>query len=153
MSSASMAIAGALLQLGVASLGHAASRQAGEIADGKPGLPLSIRAQTRGDLWASPAQDHLSFGARAAPARTSRLAPVGRFTVIDLLRGDTVCDGTRTDATGADVAVHGGRIAEVGNVTAQARRASSTWAGWCTGFVPVQTHHVAQSTGPRSARR
>jgi len=80
--------------------------------------------------------------------------PVGSFTVIDLvLRGDTVCDGTRTDATGADVAVHGDRIAEVRNVTAQARRASSTWDGWCTGFVPVQTHHVAQSTGPRSARR
>jgi len=127
----------------------------GRNRDGKPGLPLSIRAQTHGDLWASPAQDHPSFGARAAPARTSRLARRRQ------LHGDRsrppwrhrLRRNARTDATGADVAVHGGRIAEVGNVTAQARRASSTWAGWCTGFVPVQMHDVAQSTGARSARR
>src|SRR5262249_2063162 len=50
----------------------------------------------------------------------------------------------RTDATAADVAVHGGRIAVA---------AFSTWTRRCTGFVPVQTHYVAQITEARSLRR
>jgi N-acyl-D-amino-acid deacylase len=70
------------------------------------------------------------------------------FTVIDLvLRGGSVCDGTGAAARTADVAIDGGRIAEVGRVTAQARRVLDV-AGLVVapGFVDVHTHYDAQIT-------
>jgi N-acyl-D-aspartate/D-glutamate deacylase len=68
--------------------------------------------------------------------------------VIDLvLRGGSVCDGTGAPARTADVAIDGGRIAEVGRVTAQARRVLDV-AGLVVapGFVDVHTHYDAQIT-------
>jgi len=97
---------------------------------------------------------HLSVLAQHQRARrVSR--PVGSFTVIDLvLRSGTVCDGTRAP-TRPPPASRSTVLASRRSATSPHRLAapSSTWAGRCTGFVPVQTHYVAQSTGARSARR
>src|SRR5215831_9873741 len=68
--------------------------------------------------------------------------------VIDLLlRGGAVCDGTGAPARTADVAIDGGRIAEIGRVTAPARRVLDV-AGLVVapGFVDVHTHYDAQIT-------
>jgi N-acyl-D-aspartate/D-glutamate deacylase len=71
-----------------------------------------------------------------------------RFHVIDLvLRGGAVCDGTGTPARTADVAIDGGRITEIGRVTAPARRVLDV-SGLVVspGFVDVHTHYDAQIT-------
>jgi N-acyl-D-aspartate/D-glutamate deacylase len=68
--------------------------------------------------------------------------------VIDLvLRGGSVHDGTGAPARTADVALDGGRVVDVGRVTAAARRTLDAGGlAVAPGFVDAHTHYDAQVT-------
>jgi len=67
---------------------------------------------------------------------------------IDLVvRGGTVVDGTGATAQTADVAVAGGRIAEIGRITGRGRReVDADGALVLPGFVDIHTHYDGQVT-------
>ena len=68
-----------------------------------------------------------------------------RFDLV--IRGGTVVDGTGAPAQAADVAIAGGRIAEVGPVTGAGREEiDATDRIVLPGFVDVHTHYDAQVT-------
>jgi N-acyl-D-aspartate/D-glutamate deacylase len=64
-----------------------------------------------------------------------------------IIRGGTVYDGTGADGFEADVAVHDGRIAEVGKVSSTAHREIDAAGHIVTpGFVDIHTHYDGQVT-------
>ncbi len=64
-----------------------------------------------------------------------------------VIRGGTLVDGTGGPARTADVAVSGGRIAEVGRVTGAARQVIDADGLLVTpGFVDIHTHYDGQAT-------
>ncbi len=67
---------------------------------------------------------------------------------VDLvLRGGTVCDGSGRPAETGDVAIAGGRIAQVGRFDGSARRSlDASGLVVAPGFVDVHTHYDAQVT-------
>jgi len=64
-----------------------------------------------------------------------------------VVRGGTVIDGTGTAARSADVALHDGRVAEVGVVSGRGHQEiSATGALVTPGFVDIHTHYDGQAT-------
>ena len=64
-----------------------------------------------------------------------------------VVRGGTVIDGTGTAARAADVALHDGRVAEVGVVSGRGHQEiSATGALVTPGFVDIHTHYDGQAT-------
>jgi N-acyl-D-aspartate/D-glutamate deacylase len=64
-----------------------------------------------------------------------------------VIRGGTVVDGTGTAPRTADVAISGGRVAEVGSVSDRGRREVDADGALVTpGFVDVHTHYDGQAT-------
>jgi len=64
-----------------------------------------------------------------------------------VIRGGTLIDGTGAPPQSGDVAVTGGRIAEVGRVTAPARRTlDADGLAVTPGFVDIHTHYDGQAT-------
>src|SRR5437867_1777917 len=64
-----------------------------------------------------------------------------------VIRGGRVVDGTGSPERSADVAVRGGRIAEIGRVTGAARRTLDADGLLVTpGFVDIHTHYDGQAT-------
>jgi len=64
-----------------------------------------------------------------------------------VVRGGTLVDGTGTPARTADVAIDGGRIVEVGQVSAKGDREIDADGALVTpGFVDVHTHYDGQAT-------
>jgi N-acyl-D-aspartate/D-glutamate deacylase len=70
------------------------------------------------------------------------------MTDLDLVvRGGTVLDGTGAPGRTADVAVHGGRVVEVGRVSGHGRREIDAAGALVTpGFVDIHTHYDGQAT-------
>lgn len=63
-----------------------------------------------------------------------------------LIQGATVIDGSGEPPRQADVAVQGGRIVEVGRVSAAARETVRADGAWLTpGFVDIHTHYDGQA--------
>ena len=68
-----------------------------------------------------------------------------------LIRGATVVDGTGAKPVSADVAVQGGRIAEIGKLTGTARQTvNADGLALMPGIVDVHTHYDAQITWDRT---
>ncbi|MDG1231939.1 MAG: amidohydrolase family protein [Pseudomonadales bacterium] len=64
-----------------------------------------------------------------------------------VVRGGTVIDGTGTAARSADVALHDGRVAEVGVVSGRGHQEISAVGALVTpGFVDIHTHYDGQAT-------
>ncbi|MCS6986114.1 MAG: amidohydrolase family protein [Sphingomonadaceae bacterium] len=64
-----------------------------------------------------------------------------------VIRGATVIDGTGAPARTADVGIQGDRIAEVGRISAPARRVIAAEGLWCTpGFIDLHTHYDGQAS-------
>jgi N-acyl-D-aspartate/D-glutamate deacylase len=64
-----------------------------------------------------------------------------------VVRGGTVIDGTGTAARSADVALHDGRVAEVGVVSGRGHQEISANGALVTpGFVDIHTHYDGQAT-------
>ena len=64
-----------------------------------------------------------------------------------LFEGATVVDGSGAAPYTADVAVRGGRIIEIGRITAAARQHIPAHGAWLTpGFVDIHTHYDGQAT-------
>ncbi|HVB91428.1 MAG TPA: amidohydrolase family protein [Acidimicrobiales bacterium] len=61
-----------------------------------------------------------------------------------VIRGGTVIDGTGSPGHEADVAVHDGRITEVGVGLSGARTLDATGQVVCPGFIDIHTHYDAQ---------
>jgi len=62
-----------------------------------------------------------------------------------IIRGGTIADGTGADTFTADIAIRGGRIAEVGQVTTPARRTIDADGALVTpGFLDIHTHYDGQ---------
>lgn len=64
-----------------------------------------------------------------------------------VIEGATVVDGSGREPFTADVALHDGRIAEVGRITAAARERVAAHGAWLTpGFVDLHTHYDGQAS-------
>jgi N-acyl-D-aspartate/D-glutamate deacylase len=64
-----------------------------------------------------------------------------------LIRGGTVVDGSGVEPLTADIGIEGGRIVEIGRVTAAARERVDAGGAWVTpGFVDIHTHYDGQAT-------
>jgi N-acyl-D-aspartate/D-glutamate deacylase len=64
-----------------------------------------------------------------------------------VFEGATVVDGTGAEPFTADVAVQGGRIAEVGRITGAARERITAHGAWLMpGFVDIHTHYDGQAS-------
>jgi N-acyl-D-aspartate/D-glutamate deacylase len=64
-----------------------------------------------------------------------------------LIEGATVIDGSGAPPFTADVGVAGGRIVEIGRITAPARERTQAHGAWLTpGFVDIHTHYDGQAT-------
>lgn len=64
-----------------------------------------------------------------------------------LIKGGLVVDGTLAEPVVQDVAVRGGRIVEVGQISRAARETVDATGCWVTpGFVDIHTHMDGQAT-------
>src|SRR5258708_429599 len=90
-------------------------------------------------------------GSRPSPGRreTNNNKP-GRYTMSTpdlVIRGGTVADGNGGELFEADVAITGGRISEVGKVSAKGRQEIDAKGKLVApGFVDVHTHYDGQVT-------
>ena len=70
-----------------------------------------------------------------------------------VIRGGTIADGKGGDVFEADVAISGGRITEVGRVSAKGKEEIDARGKLVTpGFVDVHTHYDGQVTWSRTSR-
>jgi N-acyl-D-aspartate/D-glutamate deacylase len=64
-----------------------------------------------------------------------------------LIKNATIIDGTGSPAFAADLAVQGGKITEIGNITQPAKEIIHADGAWLTpGFVDIHSHYDGQAT-------
>ena len=64
-----------------------------------------------------------------------------------VIEGGTVVDGSGGAAFSADVGLRGGRIVEIGRITAAAHERIAAQGAWVTpGFIDIHTHYDGQAS-------